>query len=555
MPKIEMSRRALLDLARIPDPGDEGLRLLLVHLKAELDGCEGDDLKVELNDTNRPDLWSVEGVARAVRCMEHGREDHLCSMEPPVVLEVGTGMEHVRPFVAGFRATGWTLDQVGLDSLLTVQEKLADSFGKKRSLAAIGFHRAQEVAFPVRYGPVPDSSTMVPLGHGEEMSLRRILEDTEKGREYAHLLVGLELLPVLADAEGRIFSFPPVLNSDTTGRVRPGDSDLFCDVTGSDWETVQLTATILACNLEDRGATITPMAVEYPYDVPGGSRTVLTPVIFADSLRTDPSDIERVLGIPVDPDSALEALDRMDYAAVEVCAAGGLIGTLPPYRRDGIHPVDMIEDVAVSLGMEAFPPLLPDDFTVGRAAPEEDLADSVRTVLAGAGCEEILRPVLSSGDRISIQSRTPMDPVAISNPMTAEYGVVRNTLLPGLLEVESTSGHAAFPHRTFEAGEVLLRAENGVCRTEVLLACMVCGNQADFGDAHSILGALCRERGLELELQPSDDPRFIPGRSAVVVIGGRPAGVMGEIHPAVLTDWGIIRPASGFEVLLGSLGG
>lgn len=554
MPKIEVSRMELLSLAGIQDPGDAGLEELLVPLKGELDQADADRLKIELNDTNRPDLWSVEGVARAIRCMREGREDHLSAMSAhPLRMTVDPGMDAIRPFIAGFRATGWRLDAEGLESLLAVQEKLTDSFGKKRSLAAIGFHRAHEIAYPVVYSSADPEESMIPLGFEERMSLADILTQTEKGMEYADLLAGLDRFPVLKDSEGRIFSFPPVLNSNTTGRVRAGDDDLFCDVTGTDWETVQLTATVLACNLEDRGALITPMEVEYPYAVPAASRTVVTPLVFTDTLRVGHEAIRRVLGAPVEPRTARASLLMMDYASVETDDEG-ITGVLPPYRRDGIHPVDMIEDMVVSMGLDAFEPLLPSEFTIGRSARVEDLALAVRTLMVGAGCEEILRPVLSSKERITGVSRTPEPPIAISNPMTAEYGVVRNSLLPGLLDVESTSAHAAFPHRTFETGEILSRDASGLCRTGMMLTCLVCGNEADFADVHSILGAVCGERGLELVLEPMDDPRFIPGRSASVLIGGTPAGILGEIHPGVLTDWGLTRPAAGFEIDLDPLG-
>ena len=554
MPKIEVSRKELLSLAGIVDPGDAGLEELLVPLKGELDQADADRLKIELNDTNRPDLWSVEGVARAIRCMREGREDHLAAMSaPPLRITVDQGMDAVRPFIAGFRATGWKLDTDGLESLLAVQEKLTDSFGKKRSLAAIGFHRAREIAYPIGYCSADPAESMIPLGFDAGMSLADILTRTEKGMEYAHLLAGLDRFPVLKDSEGRIFSFPPVLNSNTTGRVRAGDDDLFCDVTGTDWETVQLTATVLACNLEDRGALITPMEVEYPYSVPAASRTVVTPLVFTDTLKADHQAVRKVLGAPVEPQTARASLLMMDYASVETDDQG-ITGVLPPYRRDGIHPVDMIEDIVISMGLDAFEPLLPSEFTIGRSARVEDLALAVRMLMVGAGCEEILRPVLSSAERITRVSRTPEPPIAISNPMTAEYGVVRNSLLPGLLDVESTSAHAAFPHRTFETGEILSRDASGLCRTGMMLACLVCGNEADFADVHSILGAVCGERELDLELEPMDDPRFIPGRSASVLIGGTPAGILGEIHPGVLTDWGLTRPAAGFEIDLDPLG-
>jgi phenylalanyl-tRNA synthetase beta chain len=553
MPKIEVSRQNLFAQARIEDPGDEKLADLLSLVKGEIDSSNGDLLKLELNDTNRPDLWCVEGVARALRCWHSGAEPHLNNLpEPGMDIFVDPDLEQVRPFVAAFTACGWTPDQKDLDALIDVQVKLATSFGKNRKTAGAGFYRLDDIEFPIRYRAVSPETSFVPLGYEEEMTLSEILTDTETGRTFAHLLEGKDLWPLLEDSGGKVLSFPPVLNSQTTGRVRAGDSRLFCEVTGTDWETVQLSATILACNLQDRGAEILPIRINYPEPYPRG--TVVTPIIFTDQLTASMESIHRVLGMDISPESTQKALLRMDYASVEL-DENGITGILPPYRRDGIQAVDMIEDIVISLGFSYFEPLLPEQFTLGKCAPIEDLADAVRILLAGAGCEEILRPVLTSRVKVKDLTRTPGDPVSISNPMTAEYGVVRNTLLPGLLEVESTSAHAAYPHRIFETGEVLAVGEDGYCRTEMLLACLICGNKADFGDAHSIIGSLCHSRGIELSLTDADDDRFIPGRCASVTIDGRVSGVIGELHPAVLDNWGISSPASAFEIELSALKG
>ncbi|RKZ07222.1 phenylalanine--tRNA ligase subunit beta [Candidatus Fermentibacteria bacterium] len=553
MPKIEVSRQDLFAQARIEDPGDEKLADLLSLVKGEIDSSNGDLLKLELNDTNRPDLWCVEGVARALRCWNAGAEPHLNNLpEPDMDIFVDPGLEQVRPFVAAFTACGWTPDQKDLDALIDVQVKLATSFGKNRKTAGAGFYRLDDIEFPINYRAASPKTTFIPLGYDEEMTLSEILTDTETGRTFAHLLEGKDLWPLLEDSRGKVLSFPPVLNSQTTGRVSAGDSRLFCEVTGTDWETVQLSATILACNLQDRGAEILPIRINYPQPYPG--RTVVTPVIFRDRLAASMESIHGILGMDISPESAREALLRMDYASVELDSTG-VTGVLPPYRRDGIQTVDMIEDIVISLGFSYFEPLLPEQFTLGKCAPIEDLADAVRILLAGARCEEILRPVLTSRAKVKDLTRTPGDPVSIANPMTAEYGVVRNTLLPGLLEVESTSAHAAYPHRIFETGEILAIGKDGFCRTEVLLACLICGNKADFGDAHSIIGSLCHSRAIGLSLADIDDDRFIPGRCAAITIDGRVSGVIGELHPAVLNNWGISSPASAFEIALSALKG
>jgi len=551
VPKIEVSRQDLFAMACIEDPGDDKLADILALVKGEIDSSEGDNLKIELNDTNRPDLWCVEGIARAIRCWNSGAEKHLADLpEPDIEIIVESGLKKIRPFVAAFTACGWAPDEKELNSLIEVQEKLAASFGKHRKTAGAGFYLLDKIEFPVRYRAVSSEVSFIPLGYEREMTLSEILENTETGRTYTHLLEGAELMPLLEDSNGDILSFPPILNSRRTGKVSAGDSRLFCEVTGTDWDTVQLSATILACNLQDRGAEILPIRVNYPEPYPG--ETVVTPVVFSDQMTTSMDSIRGLLGLDIEPDRVVEILQRMDYASVKLDDSS-ITGVLPPYRRDGIHAVDMIEDIVISMGLSSFEPLLPQQFTPGRCAPVEDLADAVRLLLVGTGCEEILRPVLSSREKVVELSRTPTDPVSIANPMTAEYGVVRNSLLPGLLEVESSSAHAAYPHRIFETGEVLTRGSTGDCMTEVLLCCLVCGNKADFGDIHSIIGSVCHSRNLGISLSEISDERFIPGRCAAVTIDNIVSGVIGELHPAVLSSWGISRPVSAFEITLSSL--
>ena len=552
MPKIEVDRGDLQRLSRLGELTPAGLERRLAVMKGELDGWEDATVKIELNDTNRPDLWCVEGGARALRCAESGPEPHLKDLPRPAgAMEVDPEMEGIRPYIAVFRCRGWAPDRRGLDALIATQEKLTEAFGRSRSTAAVGFHRADLIGFPARYAAVSPDSTMVPLGYHREMTLADVLEHTEKGRLYGPLLEGMRRYPALVDSEDAVFSFPPVLNSQVTGQVRPGDADLFCDVTGTDWHTVQLTASILACNLEDRGAEIVPMEVAYPYDTPGGRRTVC-PLVYADSLEITLAELERLLGAPVGEAGVLNALGKMDYPERRL-ENGILRGTLPPYRHDGIHPVDMVEDVAIGVGYDHFAPVLPGDYTVGRPAAEEDLSDALRAVLVGAGCEEVLRPVLGSAERLSFGSDE-RSPVRLANPMTLEYGAVRDSLLPGLLDVEGVSGRAAYPHRLFEVGEVLRRGPEGQVLTSISVAVLVCGNSVDLGDAHSLLGALCHRRGLDLSLREAEDGRFIPGRCATVLIGDTPAGVLGEVHPRVLEVWGIERPASAFELDLDPLG-
>jgi phenylalanyl-tRNA synthetase beta chain len=551
MPKIEISCRDLLALLGEPDVTDvEFLREPLLTLKAELETITGDTLKIELKDTNRPDLWCVEGIARGLRALRRGSGRHLADLPGAAALRllVDSSVCPVRPWIAAFAARGPALGASAVDALIASQEKLAGSFGRNRKTAAIGFYRLSAISFPVSYSAVPPGTVFHPLGEPSQMSLAEVLTRTETGAKYAGLLSGHDRYPLISDAAGRVLSFPPVLNSEDAGRIGEGDRELFCEVTGTDWHAVNLTATILACNLEDRGFAIEPVEVAYPSPSPGGSG-VSTPLAYHDALAADYDLIASVSGRPVEPVEIEKALDSMDYASFETGPVG-VRAVLPPYRHDGMHPVDLVEDIVVAMGFDAFPPLLLEEFTVGASAPVEDTVDALRTILIGLGCEELLLPILQSADRPGTAGP---GAVAIRNPMTSEYSAVRNSLLPGLLASESASGHASYPHRLFEAGEVLSDS-GGRLETSILLACASFGNEVGIGDAHSILGALCGFRNLELVLEPAEDPRFIPGRCAEVVVGGMPCGFLGEFSPSLLSACGIPRPGSAFEVCLVAFG-
>lgn len=546
VPKIEISRADLLALAGLDGMSDEELCRRLAILKGELDLRQGDALRIELKDTNRPDLWCVEGVARGLAALDGRRRPRLTGLgEARRELHAEASVEGVRPWIAAFAASGPPLSAAAVEALIAGQEKLASSFGRNRRTAAIGFYRLSEMEFPVRYSAVDPGTVFHPLGETSQMTLSEALERTDTGRRYAALLSGFDSYPFLADAAGRPLSFPPIVNSESTGRVREGDRELFCEVTGTDWGTVGLTCTILACNLEDRGFCIEPVRVVFHGPSPDDGGSVVTPVRRLCRLAIDGEGIRRILGsVPADREIE-SALSRMDYDSWKV-DSGTVEAFLPPYRRDGLHPVDLVEDIADAIGLDSFEPLMPSAFTIGAAAPVEELCDALRTTMIGLGFEEIMLPVLTSPSR---PGHAPSGgPAAIANPMTLEFGAVRNSLIPGLLEVEEQSGRAPYPHRLFEAGEVLLVESGGAATTRVLIASAVFGNEAAFGDAHSALAALCASRGLEASLEPCSDPRFIDGRCAGVIVSGRRAGVVGELSPALLHEARVSRPGSAFEL-------
>jgi phenylalanyl-tRNA synthetase beta chain len=568
MPKIEVNESLFFSLLgrRV---GAAELEALLPAAKAELDewqkdqACPADErvIKIELNDTNRPDLWSTAGLARALRVHATGkrpeypffsREGDARKTDRRVVVE--ESVRGARPFLAGFVVSGKAMTDAVLKDIIQTQEKLCSNFGRKRRTVSMGIYRTAIIEWPVRYKAVePDSVRFVPLQGDRPMTLTEILKEHPKGREYGFINEGLPLHPLLTDSKGAVLSYPPIINSADLGAVQVGDTELFVELTGSDLASVALSASIVACDFADSGYTVTPVRVEYPYDTDFG-RAVTFPYYFQAPVSVEAAKASRMLGVHLDVAAVREAVERMGSATE---SHGQYVAVFPPpYRNDFLHPVDIVEDVMMGKGMDAFAPERPRDFTVGRLSDLELLTRKSKGILAGLGFQEMIYNYLGSGkDLVERMGISPDEAVRISNPMSESAEYIRPSILPNLLGSESVSSRASYPHRIFEAGKVAFRnpVENYGVSTRQRLAFLLAHSAADYNEAASVVATLMFFLSREYGIAETEDPRFIPGRQARILYKGDPIGIFGEIHPRVLEAWAILVPCSAAELDLESL--
>src|SRR5215510_2068785 len=339
----------------------EQLEESLMLGKGELKGQNPDtgELRIELQDSNRPDLWCCEGIARQIRVKRQGSlgkynflttKSHSLNQR----LNVAPGLEEVRPYIAACTATGYLVTEQGLAQLIQTQEKLAEMFGRKRRTVSIGIYRLAAIEFPITYDLVkPDEASFTPLGMDTVMTLGEMLLIHPKGLEFGGILAGQDRLPFLCDSKRQALSFPPIINSREAREVRVGDDALFVEVTGTDLSMVVLTLNIFAANLADRGAVIGPIDVRYPYKTTLG-KAVITPRDLGKSRKLPISTIEQALGQELSAHDVAKSLTAYGYA---VTASGKAVKVTPPfYRQDLMHAMDIVEDVAISRGYSDFLP-------------------------------------------------------------------------------------------------------------------------------------------------------------------------------------------------------
>jgi phenylalanyl-tRNA synthetase beta chain len=336
------------------------------------------------------------------------------------------------------------------------------------------------------------------------------------------------------------------------------------ELTGTDQRAVTLAASIVACDLADNGFTIEPVEINYEYDTPFG-RTCVTPWYFQEPVFCSLSRIEKYLGEKISAADSVKALARMGVRAEEArdAESGSQSGPVPgvrafppEYRNDFLHAADVMEDVMMGRGLSTFKPLRPRDFTVGRLAPITLFSRRVKGIMAGLGYQEMIYNYLGSKkDLVENMGGSGGRIIRISNPMTENYEYVRDSVLASLLASEAVSGHASYPHRIFETGKVAYRdaSENTGTATRQYLGFLQADKEAGFNTAAGQLQTLFYYLSRDYTTAESDDPRFIPGRAASIVYKGKPIGVFGEIHPAILENWGITVPCAACEMDLDAL--
>lgn len=555
MPTIQVKLKdleALLGHSLTPTELTDRLPLVKGEIK-EYGEATG-ELKLELNDTNRPDLWCVEGVARQIRT-------HRLKKAVPYpfysgrrkaagVIEVAPSLKTIRPYIGACIARGRSIDEEALVQMIQTQEKLGESFGRKRQLVSIGLYRLDKIAFPVTYKTVrPNAVRFIPLGSESPMTPAEILERHPKGTAYAGILSKSSEHPLLVDRENKVLSFPPIINSREVGEVQVGDRNLFVEVTGTDLRMVILTVNILAANLADRGAEIDAVEVRFPYSTDFG-RKITMPCVLAKPLRVTLDHLSAALGETITGPKAVSILKAYGY---DVRSGGrSLTVSVPAYRDDLLHPADVVEDFAISRGYGTFESEMPTEYTIGGLSQIEQFSDGVRESMIGMGFQEVISNILTnreeSVDRMALSGKNE-DLVAVENVMSQTYSALRNSIIPSLLRVESASSKSFYPHRIFETGETAVTDAGGT-RTLLKLASLIAHPAATFSELHSCLDLLMYYLGGTYQLEPVLHSSYLEGRVGRIVIGGRDLGLIGELHPQVLENWQIAMPCTVFELRL-----
>jgi phenylalanyl-tRNA synthetase beta chain len=528
----------------------ENLEDSLFLLKAEIERVDGDEIEIEINP-DRQDMLSAEGIVRALKGfleIEPGPKLYRVKKSGKKVL-VGKGLERIRPYISCGIVKGVDINEDLLIDYMHLQESLTSTHGRNRRKASIGLYVNDDIRFPVHYKTeLPKKIIFPPLGYTKSLDGPTILEVHEKGPIYGPIISQFKKWPLLIDDNDNTLSLPPVINSNTLGRLSTETSNIFVEVTGTHIPTVNQALNIMIAALAERGGQIESVTTEYP----DGTITETPDMSYKKQIiRT--SEVHKLIGLKLEDNEVVKCLYKMCYGA-KVKSKGKIEVEIPPYRTDILHPVDIIEDIAIGYGFDKIEPEMPSTHTAGKLLPLTRLKNKVRDLMIGIGFQEITSYIMNSPEIMNSKMRRNDQLVEVGNPKSRDYSVLRNSLLPILVDFASQNQHADYPQRIFEVGDIVrpdLQAETRISQIGSV-AGLVIDTMVNITDLITSLGFVLRNLGLDnkFELKRTSNPSFIEGRTAKIILNGKDYGIIGEISPEVLMNFNVIRPIVAFEMML-----
>jgi len=493
---------------------------------------------------NRPDLLSLQGFSRALlQYLGKAKPSRfkVYPSEKDYAVKIEKSVKPVRPFTQCAIVKGLKFDDEKIKEIIDIQEKLHMTIGRKRKKVAIGIYPLDKIKLPIRFaGRKPDEIKFIPLEMDRELTGAQILRQHPTGREYANLLKDAEVYPVFIDADDKILSMPPIINSQETGKITEKTKDVFIECSGFNKAYLKKCINIIATALFDMDGKIYSMTIE-------DSGKESSPDLEPWELDFKIEDINKMLGLELSAKEISKYLYRM---GVDVKNGKAVI---PSYRADILHWVDLAEEVAIAYGYNNFKEEIPR--IPGNA--EDDKTERNKKVLgdilAGLGLLECSSFHLAVKNDVKKMHYDFKDWIGVEDSKT-EYNILRIDLMSNLLKILSENSDASYPQKIFEIGRVFSSgdSETGIKEDEHLAVALI-DEKITFTDAKQILNYLFKMLDKEYKIEEVENNNYIPGRVGKILSDRKEIGRIGEVAPRVLKNFGLGFPVAGFEIDLNFL--
>ncbi|KAJ7590851.1 hypothetical protein C8J56DRAFT_934039 [Mycena floridula] len=556
--------------------------------------AERPQLKIEI-PANRYDLLCIEGIARALNVFLGKTEApryrlvHPAGGDPELLtVKVLPETKQIRPYFACAILRNVEFTPRSYASFMDLQDKLHQNICRRRQLVAIGTHDLDTLKAPFTYEARPPKNIrFVPLSKDKVYTAEELMTVYESEKHLARYLPIIRdspVYPIIYDAEGRVLSMPPIINSEHS-KITLNTRNVFIDVTATDETKLNIVVNIVATMFSEYCAI--PYTIEPVKVIDSDGKIRITPNISERSTVAHASYVNSCTGLSLSSPEVEALLKKMAlFPTLSPSNPDEILVNIPATRPDIFHECDIMEDAAIAYGFNNLPHTFPPTTTVGRPSTISKLTDIIRHEWALAGWTEVLALTLCSHEE-NFEFLNHTDDgtkvVKLANPKTLEFQVIRTTLLPGLLKTIRENRSHALPINIFEVGDIVVKDSSKERQTSnIRHACAVwCNKTAGFEVVHGVLDRAMKmlevpriqsddtkaETGYYLK--ETSDPVYFPGRAATIYYRAPPKkktvtsalksliktwdieiGTLGILHPSVLEKFEIGFPCSAVEFTL-----
>ena len=550
MPVVNILKSRIKD--SFPNDSIEKLLERLPFLGLDIEGIDKEKIRVEYNP-NRPDFSSDTGIFRSLKGLLNeivGLPVFKFSFNRAYKIIVDHHVKHIRPIILFFvAAQNKNINDFLLDQLISIQEDLHNGIARGRKKASIGIHDLDTIKFPLIYSTKSSKESFIPLDQNGPLTFKEILSATDVGKKYGNLLNKHICYPSLNDNNNQIISFPPIINTNKT-KVTNKSKNLLIEITGINLETCKSILAILAYYLYEEGFKI------YSGIIHDEKNNFSSLKILKDNeVLIDKYLIDKYLGLDLTFKEIVETLHRSRIGA-SITKNKKIKCLVPSYRNDIIHPIDIVEEVAIGYGIDNLKPTMPSfQISTGIKNADFNLYDKLRETLIGLGFLEIVNFTLidyTLSTTFDLDNDELLEKIKVNESKSKEHEFLRTNIISSLINNLSHNVHEEYPQKVFEIGKTFSFQNTIVEKWS--LGALIASNTTNFTEIKSILQSIFKLNfGEQFTTKKNERDLFIRGRSADILFHDKTIGFVGELSPQFITKFNLRLPVSMFELNLSNL--
>ena len=539
MPVVELSYTRLQKL--IGKVSKKQISGSLPFLGLDVESENKDLIRIEYSP-NRPDYSTDFGIALGLQGLlgiKTGAIKLNVKKSNKYTISVKSEVSKIRPFVTGIVATNGKIDDKTIKQFMTMQEDLHFGIGRKRKKSSIGIHDLDTISFPLVYTTTNRDYKFIPLNSKKELSISEILKNTDVGKDYGSILGNSPKVPLILDANQQTVSFPPIINAAVT-TITTKTKNLFVEVTGINKEDAEDMLSVVATILQSAGFTLESVQIS-------GAKNS-SPKFEQKKISVNSSLINQTLGLNLNTSKIISSLKK---SRIDASTKGkNIICIIPTYRFDIFGPMDLVEEVALGYGIQNLEPTLSPSQTLGQKHPISINLQSISSIMIGLGYMEALNSSLTSKRILYDNTKRDSSKIlSVLDSKSLEHTILRDSLLPGLIDTLAKNIHESYPQKLFEVGTIFNKTSS--VTEETHLCATSSHKDANFSEMKSVLQSVIQLIfGKTCETKTTTHPTFEKGHVANITVDEKIIGIIGEISKSTKDNFKLRESIVSFEIKL-----